>query len=78
MAVMTTSAEDLEVLAAREPVFHRVEFGASAEAFEAMVAPDLATYQLAQGERLTRRASIWRETPSGWQIVYHQGTVMAG
>ncbi len=25
-------------------------------------------------ERLARRASIWRRSRSGWQIVFHQGT----
>lgn len=35
----------------------------------------LVTYTLIQGERITRRASIWRRTVDGWQIVYHQGTI---
>jgi hypothetical protein len=37
----------------------------------------LATYTLVQGERVTRRITIWRRTAEGWQIVYHQGTVVA-
>jgi hypothetical protein len=37
----------------------------------------LATYTLIQGERVTRRATIWRRTVEGWQSVYHQGTVVA-
>ncbi|HKD55656.1 MAG TPA: DUF4440 domain-containing protein [Steroidobacteraceae bacterium] len=36
----------------------------------------LLTYTLLQGERRTRRATIWRRTPSGWVIVFHQGTVV--
>jgi hypothetical protein len=36
----------------------------------------LVTYTLIQGERVTRRATIWRRTSDGWQIVYHQGTVV--
>ena len=36
----------------------------------------LLTYTLLQGERRTRRATIWRRTPSGWAIVFHQGTVV--
>ncbi len=36
----------------------------------------LVTYTLIQGERITRRATIWRRTVDGWQIVYHQGTVV--
>ncbi len=35
----------------------------------------LLTYTLRQGDRLTRRSTIWRLTPDGWRIVYHQGTV---
>ena len=26
--------------------------------------------------RLTRRSTIWQRTAEGWQIVYHQGTVV--
>jgi hypothetical protein len=37
----------------------------------------LATYTLIQGERITRRATIWRRSVEGWQIVYHQGTIVA-
>ena len=37
----------------------------------------LLTYTLAQGPRLTRRATIWRRTEAGWKIVYHQGTLIA-
>jgi hypothetical protein len=37
----------------------------------------LVTYTLIQGERITRRATIWRRTAEGWQVVYHQGTVVA-
>ena len=37
----------------------------------------LLTYTLLQdGKRLTRRATIWRRTAEGWQIVYHQGTIV--
>jgi hypothetical protein len=39
---------------------------------------DLLTYTLVQGARRTRRATIWRRTPQGWKIVYHQGTVVVG
>lgn len=41
------------------------------------LAPDLYlfTYSLVQTERLSRRATLWRTTASGWQAVYHQGTV---
>lgn len=37
----------------------------------------LLTYTLLQDStRLTRRATIWQRTPEGWQIVYHQGTIV--
>jgi hypothetical protein len=43
------------------------------------LAPDayLLTYTLRQGARLTRRSTIWRRAGGGWQIVFHQGTVVA-
>jgi hypothetical protein len=37
----------------------------------------LLTYTLKQGERLTRRATWWRRAPSGWKILYHQGTAVS-
>jgi hypothetical protein len=42
------------------------------------IAPDnyLLTYTLVQGDRITRRSTIWRRTPDGWQILYHQGTIV--
>ncbi len=36
----------------------------------------LLTYVLRQGERTTRRATIWQRTTSGWRILFHQGTEM--
>ncbi len=36
----------------------------------------LLTYTLLQVERMTRRATIWQRTPSGWKIVFHQGTIV--
>jgi len=43
------------------------------------LAPDvyLLTYPLRQGERLTRRSTIWQRAGDGWKIVFHQGTVVA-
>jgi hypothetical protein len=43
------------------------------------IAPNvyLLTYTLRQGERLTRRSTIWRRADGGWKIVFHQGTVVA-
>ena len=36
----------------------------------------LATYRLRQGERDTRRVSVWRRENDKWVLVYHQGTVV--
>jgi hypothetical protein len=36
----------------------------------------LLTYTLLQGERVTRRSTLWRRTGEGWKILYHQGTIV--
>lgn len=114
----------LEELRAREPIFHRPEWGSTRADFEAMMAPDfwevgasgrrysrefalaelerryagayqddleatdfhcrrladdvyLLTYTLVQDKRRrTRRSTIWQRHPGGWQIVFHQGTLV--
>lgn len=38
----------------------------------------LLTYTLHQPGRVTRRLSVWRQTEGGWQVIYHQGTVVQG
>jgi hypothetical protein len=42
------------------------------------LAPDLylLTYTLLQGERKTRRATIWQRGAAGWKTVFHQGTIV--
>jgi len=43
------------------------------------LAPDLylVTDTLYQEQaRKTRRSTIWRKTPEGWRIVFHQGTIV--
>jgi hypothetical protein len=42
------------------------------------IAPNnyLITYTLFQGERVTRRSTIWRRCGTDWKIVYHQGTII--
>ncbi|MBJ7331802.1 MAG: DUF4440 domain-containing protein [Solirubrobacteraceae bacterium] len=41
----------------------------------------LATYTLSQPDghetRVTRRSTIWTDAGERWQVVYHQGTVVA-
>jgi hypothetical protein len=117
--------EDVKAaLMAREPIFHRPEFGTARADFERMMAPEffevgasgqrysrkfvldlleqrhaspqedvleasgfecawlggetyLLTYDLVQDRvRYTRRSTIWRKSSDGWQIVYHQGTIV--
>lgn len=43
------------------------------------LSPDtfLLTYTLRQEARLTRRSTLWHSTPTGWQILYHQGTLVS-
>jgi hypothetical protein len=43
------------------------------------LAPDtyLLTYSLRQADRLTRRSTLWQQTPNGWTILYHQGTLVS-
>lgn len=36
----------------------------------------LLTYTLVQGQRLTRRSTIWRRIDGVWKILYHQGTIV--
>lgn len=38
----------------------------------------LLTYTLVQPGRTTLRSTTWRRAESGWKIVFHQGTVVAG
>jgi hypothetical protein len=42
------------------------------------IAPEnyLVTYTLLQGRRVTRRATLWRRSTTGWKILYHQGTLV--
>jgi hypothetical protein len=37
----------------------------------------LFAYTLHQGPRRTRRATLWQRTPTAWQILYHQGTILS-
>ncbi|WP_242451744.1 DUF4440 domain-containing protein [Rhodanobacter sp. T12-5] len=36
----------------------------------------LLTYTLEQGERVSRRSTVWRRNGEEWQIVFHQGTLV--
>ena len=43
-----------------------------------VVSPDhyLLSYTLHQGDRTTRRSTLWRSTGNHWIAVYHQGTIV--
>ncbi len=34
------------------------------------------SYILEEPDRRSRRSTFWRRTPTGWKIVFHQGTVI--
>lgn len=36
----------------------------------------LLTYTLLQGQRKTRRVTVWRHSAQGWKIMFHQGTLV--
>jgi hypothetical protein len=36
----------------------------------------LLTYRLMHGGRVTRRLTVWRHGPRGWEALYHQGTIV--
>jgi hypothetical protein len=36
----------------------------------------LLTYTLIQPDRVTRRSTLWQQSHNGWQILYHQGTIV--
>ncbi|WP_331272359.1 nuclear transport factor 2 family protein [Motilibacter aurantiacus] len=38
----------------------------------------LLTYTLRQGDRVTRRSTVWRRAGGSWQVLYHQGTPVSG
>ncbi|HUB43160.1 MAG TPA: DUF4440 domain-containing protein [Streptosporangiaceae bacterium] len=38
----------------------------------------LVTYVSDDGERRCNRSSIWRRTPAGWRVYFHQGTPVSG
>ena len=71
----------LEHLAANQPL-SATEAGWQATQFSCRrLGPDtfLLTYTLQQGDRHTRRATVWHHRHDGaWEILYHQGTVITG
>ena len=57
---------------------HTMEIARTAAHYGAHVANRVAAIGfLRQGERVTRRTTLWRRTVEGWKAVYHQGTPVA-
>lgn len=69
----------LEFLARNPPVDAASAEWQSSDHALRQLGPDtyLLTYTLLQGERLTRRSTIWQKADEGWRILYHQGTVLS-
>ena len=38
----------------------------------------LVTYVSDNGQRRCNRSSLWRRTPAGWRVYFHQGTPIPG
>jgi hypothetical protein len=70
----------LEEFSQRPPVDGLEAGWISSEFALRRLGPDtfLLTYKLDQAGRPTRRVTIWQRAGHGWQVVYHQGTVIAG
>lgn len=69
----------LDVLEERRRHPHEDEWEASGFHCQALAEHlFLLTYTLRQGERVTRRSTIWRREGDAWRIVFHQGTVVQG
>lgn len=67
----------LDTLASRLPDPNEDQWAASDFLCREIAADNyLITYTLAQGPRITRRATLWRRTQAGWQALYHQGTIV--
>lgn len=69
----------LDVLAARGDVHDAA--GWRVEDFRCRTLAEsvyLVTYTLHQGARVSRRSTIWRHGATGWQALYHQGTLVPG
>lgn len=69
----------LDVLASRASEHHGNVWKASGfHCRELAPQTYLLTYDLLQNQgRITARATVWRKTPEGWKVLYHQGTVVA-
>jgi hypothetical protein len=38
----------------------------------------IARWDSVRGGRRARRTSLWRREPTGWRLMHHQGTLLAG
>jgi hypothetical protein len=68
----------LDVLAGRKGGGEPIDVWSTTDFHCRQLAKDvyLLTYTLFQGERTTRRSTIWQKSAKGWQAVFHQGTIV--
>ena len=69
----------LETLARHPPIDADVARWQATDFALQQLAPNtyLLTYTLDQTGRVTRRSTLWHKVQEGWQILYHQGTIVA-
>ena len=74
-----TRAFILETLAQNPPIDAAEANWQLTDAALTQLGPEtyLLTYTLDQNSRITRRSTLWRNTLEGWQILYHQGTLVS-
>ncbi len=69
----------LETLTLHPPIDAEVAHWQTTDFVLQQLAPNtyLLTYTLDQTGRVTRRSTLWHKVQEGWQILYHQGTIVS-
>jgi hypothetical protein len=69
----------LETLAQHPPIDAAIANWQATDFALQQLAPStyLLTYTLDQAGRITRRSTLWQKAADGWQILYHQGTIVS-
>ncbi|MGA2529441.1 MAG: nuclear transport factor 2 family protein [Acidimicrobiales bacterium] len=70
-----TRSEMLGALTAEEPDDYSIEVS-EIEASPVGEGLVLVSYVSSRAGRRARRSSLWRESGSSWQIIFHQGTLL--
>lgn len=73
-----TRQDTIESLAAEQTVTGQAMIAAVSDLAGARLADDVVhvTYTSQSATRRCHRSSIWRRTPAGWRVYFHQGTVI--